>query len=116
MSALDAPERIMKALEIVKTLEERLRAAMSTSGKFNGTHVRAAAQLAQAIKALSAEQRLWSDQLREHAAKATMPERIEAAVRFLADLPVGPRSQAYNQLADLEAGSTQPLKLTYDPK
>ena len=115
MAILDAPERITKALQVVKTLEERLVTAMNHTGKFNNAHIRAAGVLAQAIKALSAEQRLWADQLKEHASTASQEDRIKAAVSYLLSLPVGPRDAAYAALAAAEAVSLQPLALTYEP-
>lgn len=109
------PGHIQSAIAMVEDCRRRLEIAINATGKFNAAQSRQAAVLAQAVKALSSEARLWANQLREHSAKATQAERIAAATKYLADLPVGPRSDAYAALCELERTRPQPLALSFDP-
>ena len=107
----EVPAELNAALEVVRENRIRLEALMTTKVTFDQKHASAAASLANAVKVLSTEARLWADQLTARAGRATAEQRTEACVRHLCGLPQGPRLQAYRTLCDTEARSMQPLQL-----
>ena len=109
------PGHIQSAIDMVESVRVRLAQAMVTAPRYSPAQAKAAGVLAQAVKALSSEARLWANQLREHAATASLDERTAAAVRFLIELPPGPRDVAYRALSEAEATAVNPLQLAYTP-
>ncbi len=108
---LEVPTEVNEALQLVRENRMRLEAVMAAKVGFDPKHASAAGQLAQAVKALSTEARLWADQLTERASKATPEQRTQAAIQHLAQLPQGTRAAAYRQLCEREAACVQPMKL-----
>lgn len=84
---------------------------MMTSPKFEAKYSDAANKLAQAVKSLSQEARMWAAELTERAGRATPEQRTAAAIKHLAALPQGPRADAYRKLAELESHAVRPLQL-----
>lgn len=108
---LEVPSEVNDALQVVRENRTRLEEAMAKKVGFDQKHSSAAAQLAQAVKALSTEARLWADQLTERAGKATPEQRTAAAIQHLTALPQGPRAAAYRELVEREQRAVQALKL-----
>jgi hypothetical protein len=108
---LEVPTEVNDALALVRENRARLEKAMEADVKFSSKHSDAAGKLAQAVKALSTEARLWANELTERAGRATPEERTAAAVKHLAGLPQGVRAGAYRQLVEAESHALQPLGL-----
>lgn len=108
---LEVPAELNAALETVRENRLRLEKLMSVKIEFQQKHATAANGLANAVKVLSTETRLWAEQLGNMASKATAEQRTTAAVKHLLGLPPGPRAQAYKQLVQSEAARPQPIKL-----
>lgn len=113
-SILEVPGEVNEALALVRENRVRLEKAMATPDKrtglaFNKAHAEAAGKLAQAVKALSTEARLWAQDVTERAGRATPEQRTQAALEHLSRLPQGTRLAAYRQLVDREAQAVQPL-------
>lgn len=109
---LDMPQEINAALEVLRENRIRLETLMVEQPKYSAKHSTAAANLASSVKALSAEARLWAEQLTARAARATADQRTAACIRHLTKLPQGPRLQAYRALCEAEGRAMQPVKLT----
>lgn len=107
----DVPAEVNEALALVRENRARLEAEMAQAVKFNAKHSDAAGKLAQAVKALSTEARLWAQELTERAGRATPEQRTQAALTHLASLPQGTRLAAYRQLVEREERAAQPLGL-----
>ncbi len=108
---LEVPSEVNEALALVRENRVRLEATMGASNKFDSKHSAAAGALAQAVKALSTEARLWAAQLTEKAGRATPEQRTQAALQHLAALPDGTRLGAYRRLVELEAANTRPVPI-----
>lgn len=109
---LEVPSEVNDALALVRENRSRLEDAMTKKPGFDGKHADAAGKLAQAVKALSTEARLWADQLTERASRATPEQRTAAALQHLLGLPDGPRLDAYRQLSTRESANVRPVKLS----
>jgi hypothetical protein len=108
---LEVPTEVNEALQLVRENRARLEALMLEDRKFSSKHADAAGKLALAVKALSAEARLWAQELTERAGRATPEQRTQAAVQHLVGLPQGVRAGAYRQLIEREKSHIQPLQL-----
>jgi hypothetical protein len=108
---LEVPTEVNEALQLVRENRARLETEMASKMGFNAKHADAAGKLAQAVKALSTEARLWAQELTERAGRATPEMRTQAAVAHLAGLPQGVRLGAYRQLVEREERNVQPIKL-----
>jgi hypothetical protein len=110
---LEVPTEVNEALALVRENRMRLESAMNNQDgtRFNSKHADAAGKLAQAVKALSTEARLWAQELTERAGRATPEQRTAAAVAHLGALPQGVRADAYRQLVEREQRNVQPLQL-----
>lgn len=108
---LEVPAEVNDALALVRENRARLEEAMTRKPGFDSKHADAAGKLAQAVKALSTEARLWAGQLQERASKATPEQRTAAALQHLLALPQGPRADAYRQLAERERAHVAALGL-----
>jgi hypothetical protein len=108
---LEVPTEVNEALQLVRENRARLETEMASKVGFNSKHADAAGKLAQAVKALSTEARLWAQELTERAGRATPEQRTQAAVQHLASLPQGTRLAAYRQLVEREQLAVQPLGL-----
>lgn len=108
---LEVPSEVNEALALVRENRVRLESLMTADVKFSAKHSDAAAKLAQAVKALSTEARLWAGQLQERASKATPEQRSAAAIQHLSGLPQGPRAAAYRELIRAEGHNVQRLPL-----
>ncbi len=108
---LEVPAELNEALALVRENRVRLEKAMEGKLAFDAKHSAAAGSLASAVKALSAEARLWAAQLQERAGKATQEQRTQAAVQHLARLPDGIRLEAYRRLVETEKANLRPLEL-----
>ncbi len=108
---LDIPNELQEALQLLRENRLRLEDVMAKSAAkgFSSKHATDAGKLAAAVKALSAEGRLWADQLTARASQATPDQRTAAALKHILALPQGPRLQAYRQLCTAEAALVQPL-------
>lgn len=109
---LEVPAELNAALETVRENRVRLEKLMTLKPGFEQKHATAAASIANAIKVLSTEARLWADQLTARAARATSEQRTEASIKHLAQLPPGPRMQAYVALCAAEARNLQPISIS----
>lgn len=108
---LEVPTEVNEALQLVRENRARLEAEMASKVGFNTKHADAAGKLAQAVKALSTEARLWAQELTERAGRATPEQRTAAAIQHLATLPQGTRLAAYRQLVEREERNVQPIEL-----
>lgn len=108
---LEVPSEVNEALALVRENRTRLEDAMTRKPGFDAKHADAAGKLAQAVKALSTEARLWAGQLQERASKATPEQRTQAALQHLLALPQGPRADAYRQLVERESAHVAALPL-----
>lgn len=108
---LEVPTEVNEALALVRENRARLETEMAAKIAFSQKHSDAAGKLAQAVKALSTEARLWANELTERAGRATPEQRTQAAIQHLAGLPDGVRLDAYRRLAELEGRSIRPVKL-----
>jgi hypothetical protein len=81
---------------------------MAKSIGFNAKHADASSKLANAVKVLSTEARMWANELTERAVQASPEERTAACIRHLTELPDGPRKAAYEQLVAREQVNTRP--------
>lgn len=106
---LEVPTEVNDALQLVRENRSRLETAMQADIKFSSKHADAAGKLAQAVKALSTEARLWATELTERAGRATPEQRTQAAIQHLVSLPQGVRLDAYRQLAERESHHVQPI-------
>ena len=108
---LDMPQEINSALEVLRENRVRLEKLMVTQPGYKSAHATAASSLAAAVKSLSAEARMWAEQLTSRAARATADQRTAACIRHLTKLPQGPRLAAYTALCESEARSMQPVPI-----
>ncbi len=118
-SLLEVPGAIQDVLATVRENLKRLEDAMVEKPAFSKAHSEAAGKLASAVKTLSAEARLWTEQLGERAKRATPEQRTTACIEFLASLPDGVRWTAYKRLTELEAtrlGAAIKLELGENPR
>ncbi len=113
---LDIPGQIQETLATVDELRRRLDTAMietrgsrpnAQTNKFSTQ----AAALAQAVKALSTEARLWAAQAAERAGNASAERKTAVCIKWLTQLPVGIRSEAYKALEQAEALTAAPIPL-----
>ncbi len=117
-SLLEVPGAIQDVLATVRENLKRLEDAMIKQPNFSKAHSEAAGKLASAVKTLSAEARMWTEQLGERAQRATPEQRTAACLEFLAGLPDGVRWTAYKRLTELEAlkPSAIQLEIGNDPR
>lgn len=108
---LEVPAEVSDSLALVREQRIRLEAVCAAKPGFDAKHADSAGKLAQAVKALSTEARLWATQLAERAARATPEQRSAAALQHLLSLPAGPRLAAYRQLVEREAENVQPVQI-----
>lgn len=108
---LEVPTEVNEALQLVRENRARLESEMATKPGFNAKHADAAGKLAQAVKALSTEARLWANELTERAGRATPEQRTAAAIEHLVSLPQGTRLAAYRKLVEREQSHVQPIEI-----
>lgn len=114
---LEVADEITEALALVRENRVRLEqdmnapAAKAAKGAFSAKHAAAAGSLAQALKALSTEARLWAEVIAKVGTNATPEQRTAAALEHLLGLPSGARAQAYEKLVTREAYASQPVPL-----
>lgn len=99
MKPSDIPAQINELLEYVQTLQNKLKARPTE--EFSRTDAGYVAQLAKAVKELSAEARQWENALRNQAEHATLDEKCNAVINFLMSLNKVDRNRVLNKVKDL---------------
>ncbi len=112
-SIQDVPEELVALLGSLREQRLRLDESIAANPKGAAKLTKSLSELANALRALSAESRQWSNQVAESMKNASPAQKTEVALLWLSGLPVGSRTAAYKQLVDIEEKSFERLPLLY---
>lgn len=112
-SLQDIPEEITATLALLSEQRRRMEDETVSKTGYNSKLQKPLSELANALRALSSEARQWANQVEATMKSATPEQKTEVALTWLAELPVGSRTEAYKKLASLEASNFEKLPLVY---